>query len=41
MILDEAGAMEGMESEFIELKEGVPEVPALRSKGDWINSVLP
>jgi 2',3'-cyclic-nucleotide 2'-phosphodiesterase (5'-nucleotidase family) len=41
MSLDESGTVEGTDSDWIELKEGVPEVPDLRAKGEWINSLLP
>lgn len=39
--LDANAAVAGFDSEFIELKEGVPEVDALLAKQDWINAQLP
>jgi 2',3'-cyclic-nucleotide 2'-phosphodiesterase (5'-nucleotidase family) len=39
--LDKSAAVTKFGAEFIELKEGVPEVEALRVKQDWITAQLP
>jgi 2',3'-cyclic-nucleotide 2'-phosphodiesterase (5'-nucleotidase family) len=39
--LGSSGEVAGVKSEFVELKEGVPEVDAFRSKAEWINVQLP
>jgi len=39
--LDDSGAIAGFDTQFVELKEGVPEVDAILSKQDWMNAQLP
>ncbi len=39
--LDESASVKAFKSDFIELKEGVPEVEALLAKQDWIEAQLP
>jgi 2',3'-cyclic-nucleotide 2'-phosphodiesterase (5'-nucleotidase family) len=39
--LGSSGDVTGVRSDFVELKEGVPEVDAFRSKAEWINVQLP
>jgi len=39
--LDKSATIQKFKSEFIELKEGVPEVDALLAKQDWITAQLP
>jgi len=41
LLLDSSGAVAAVKPDSIELKEGLPEVEALRSKAEWINAQLP